>query len=53
MPDMMNFAYNVDVYTIWADMVKYNKCFYDIKRQYWVHILVDVMVFGICITMIK
>lgn len=36
MPDMMNFAYNVDVYTIWADMVKYNKCFYDIKRQYWV-----------------
>ena len=36
MPDMMNFAYNVDVYTIWADMVKYNKCFYDIKRPYGV-----------------
>lgn len=36
MPDMMNFAYNVDVYTIWADMVKYNQCFYDIKREYWV-----------------
>lgn len=36
MPDMMNFAYNVDVYTIWADMVKYNKCFYDINREYWV-----------------
>lgn len=40
MPDMMNFAYNVDVYTIWADMVKYNKCFYDIKLSilgsiYW------------------
>lgn len=36
MPDMINYAYNVDVYTIWADMVKYNQCFYDIQRQYWV-----------------
>ncbi len=36
MPDMANYAYDVDVYTIWADMVKYNKCFYDIKRKYWV-----------------
>lgn len=36
MPDMANYAYDVDVYTIWADMVKYNQCFYDIKRKYWV-----------------
>ncbi len=36
MPDMANFAYNVDVYTIWADMVKYNQCYYDIHREYWV-----------------
>lgn len=36
MPDMANFAYNVDVYTIWADMIKYNQCYYDIQRQYWV-----------------
>lgn len=36
MPDMANFAYDVDVYTIWADMIKYNQCFYDIKRKYWV-----------------
>ena len=36
MPDMMNYAYNVDVYTIWADMVKYDQCFYDLHREYWV-----------------
>ncbi len=36
MPDMANFAYDVDVYTIWADMIKYNQCFYDIQRKYWV-----------------
>ena len=36
MPDMANFAYDVDVYTIWADMLKYDKCFYDIKRKHWV-----------------
>lgn len=36
MPDMANYAYDVDVYTIWADMVKYNQCFYDIERKYWV-----------------
>ena len=36
MPDMANFAYDVDVYTIWADMIKYNQCFYDVKRKYWV-----------------
>lgn len=36
MPDMTNYAYDVDVYTIWADMVIYDKCFYDLKRKYWV-----------------
>lgn len=36
MPDMMNFAYDVDVYTIWADMLKYNQCFYELHREYWV-----------------
>lgn len=36
MPDMANFAYDVDVYTIWADMLIYDKCFFDIERKYWV-----------------
>jgi len=36
MPDMANYAYDVDIYTIWADMLKYNRCFYDIHRKYWV-----------------
>ena len=36
MPDMTNFAYDVDVYTMWADMLIYDKCFYDLKRKYWV-----------------
>lgn len=36
MPDMMNMAYHVDVYTIWADMLKYNTCYYDYKRENWV-----------------
>ena len=35
-PDMMNFCYDVDVYTIWADMILYNECYYDIKRKYYV-----------------
>lgn len=35
-PDMMNFCYDVDVYTIWADMLLYNECYYDIKRKYYV-----------------
>ena len=35
-PEIMNFTYNVDVYTIWADMIKYNQCFYDIKRQCYI-----------------
>lgn len=35
-PEMMNMAYDVDVYTIWADMLKYNQCFFDIQRKHWV-----------------
>lgn len=35
-PEMMNMAYDVDVYTIWADMLKYNQCFFEIKRKHWV-----------------
>ena len=35
-PDMMNFCYDVDVYTIWADMLLYDKCYYDIERKYYV-----------------
>ena len=34
--DMINYAYDVDVFTIWADMLVHNKCFYDINRKYLV-----------------
>ncbi len=34
--DMINYAYDVDVYTIWADMLIYDKCFYPINRKYLV-----------------
>lgn len=34
MPDMMNFCYDSDVYTIWADMLIYDKCFMDLKQKY-------------------
>ena len=36
MIDMINYAYDVDVYTIWADMLMHDKCFYDINRKYLV-----------------
>ena len=36
MIDMINYAYDVDVYTIWADMLIHDKCFYDINRKYLV-----------------
>lgn len=36
MPDMMNFSYDSDVYTVWADMVIYDKCFLDLKQSYLV-----------------
>lgn len=35
-PEMMNFCYDVDVYTIWADMILFNTCYYDIERKYYV-----------------
>ncbi len=35
-PEMMNYAYDIDVYTIWADMIKYNECYYEIERKHWV-----------------
>ena len=34
--DMINYAYDVDTYTIWADMMIYNTCFYEIERKYYV-----------------
>lgn len=36
MPDMINFSYESDVYTIWADMVIYDKCFIELKQKYLV-----------------
>ena len=36
MPEMMNYAYDTDVYTIWADMIKFDQCFLELKRKYWV-----------------
>lgn len=32
-PDMMNFANNIDVYQIWADMVKYDRGFFDENQR--------------------
>ena len=34
MPDMINYTYDVDVYSIWADMLIYNKSFVDINKKY-------------------
>ena len=36
MPEMINFSYDSDVYTVWADMVIYDKCYLDLKQQYLV-----------------
>ena len=36
MTDMINFSYEPDVYTIWADMLIYDKCFMDVKQKYLV-----------------
>lgn len=36
MPDMINFSYDTDVYTLWADMLIYDKCFMDINQKYLV-----------------
>ena len=34
MPDMINYTYDVDVYSIWADMLIYDKSFVDIDKKY-------------------
>ncbi len=34
MPDMINYAYDVDTYAIWADMLIYDKIFVDVNRKY-------------------
>ena len=31
-PDMYNFAYETDVYKIWADMIAFNKCTLNMDR---------------------
>lgn len=36
MPDMINYEYNQDVYTIWADMLIYDKTFVTPKQEYTV-----------------
>ena len=36
MPDMINYTYDEDVYTIWADMLIYNQCFTVPQRKYFV-----------------
>lgn len=36
MPDMINFSYDSDVYTIWADMVIYDKCFMELEQKHLV-----------------
>ena len=34
MPDIINYTYDVDVYSIWADMLIHDKSFVDIDRKY-------------------
>ena len=34
MPDMINYTYDVDIYSIWADMLIYDKSFVDIDKKY-------------------
>lgn len=35
-PDMIDFEYHIDIYTMWADMLKYNKVFVDYEYKRWV-----------------
>ncbi len=35
-PDMINYTYDVDVYSIWSDMIVHNRSFVDINRKYYV-----------------
>ena len=34
MPDMINFSYDSDVYTLWADMIIHDKCFMNLNQKY-------------------
>ena len=34
MPDMINYTYDIDVYSIWAEMLIYNKSFVNINKKY-------------------
>ena len=34
MPDIINYTYDIDVYTIWADMIIHDKSFFNIDRKY-------------------
>lgn len=36
MPDMINYAYDIDIYSVWADMVCYDELRTEINRKYWV-----------------
>ena len=36
MPDMINYAYDIDVYSVWADMIAFNELRTNIERKYWV-----------------
>ena len=36
MPDMINFSYDSDVYTLWADMIIHDQCFMDLNQKYLV-----------------
>lgn len=36
MPDMINYAYDEDVYSIWADMLVFDRCFSVPQRKYYV-----------------
>lgn len=35
-PDKMNFAYDTDVYTIWADSLIYDRCFMNIEFHHYI-----------------
>ena len=34
MPDMINYAYDVDTYALWSDVLIYDKIFVDVNRKY-------------------
>ena len=33
-PDMINYAYDVDTYALWSDVLIYDKIFVDVNRKY-------------------